>query len=193
MLVDVMGVAYEVEVSSAVLAASPQMQSEVVIHTHLVVREDAQLLFGFVSKSERDLFRAYIKINGVGPKLALALISSVDPGTLALAVRNNDVSALTKVPGVGKKTAERLMVELKNRIDDLSQAGGVNMQVVSIDGVSSGQGANEAEDALVALGYRPNDARAAVDRILAEQGESGELGTEEIVRMALKNFGKQRA
>ena len=117
LLLDVGGVGYEVEVSANVLGAAPRVGTELTLYTHFVVREDAQLLFGFCDKNERDLYRTYIRINGVGPKMGLALISSIDPSTLSQAVQNNEVGVLTKVPGVGKKTAERLMVELKSRID----------------------------------------------------------------------------
>ena len=95
------------------------MGESLTLSTHFVVREDAQLLFGFCDVAERELFRTFVKINGVGPKLALAIISSLDPATLSIAVENNEVSVLTKVPGVGKKTAERLMVELKSKLQSL--------------------------------------------------------------------------
>ena len=114
LMLDVGGVGYELEVSANVLAAAPQRGEPLTLSTHFVVREDAQLLFGFRDARERELFRTFVKINGVGPKLALAIISSLDPGTLSIAVENNEVGVLTKVPGVGKKTAERLMVELKS-------------------------------------------------------------------------------
>ena len=167
LLVDVSGVGYEVEVSSGVLQTLPQLSEPVTLHTHFVVREDAQLLFGFVSRAERDLFRAFIKISGVGPKLGLALISALDPQTLSAAVRNNDVSVLTRVPGVGKKTAERLMVELKNRLDDLGADGVVPLTVPEA-GAGGATIAVEAEDALLALGYRPAEAARAVAAALAE-------------------------
>ena len=103
LLLDVAGVGYEVEVSAGVLANSPQTGVQLTLFTHFVVREEAQLLFGFADQRERDLFRAYIRINGVGPKMALALISSISPAALASAVQANEVGVLTKVPGVGKK------------------------------------------------------------------------------------------
>lgn len=192
LLVDVVGVAYEVEVSAAVLQGLPRIGEQIMLHTHFVVREDAQLLYGFVAKQERDLFRAFIKISGVGPKLALALISALDAQTLGAAVRNNDVSMLTRVPGVGKKTAERLMVELRARLDTLTESGAVPFSVVSVDGDSSGLAggvATEAEDALIALGYRPAEASRAVAMVL--QGASEEVSTaEELVRLALRSFVK---
>ena len=192
LLVDIAGLAYEVEVSAGVLQGLPRIGEEVTLHTHFVVREDAQLLYGFVSKAERELFRAFIKINGVGPKLGLALISSLDLQSLSAAGRNNDVSLLTKVPGVGKKTAERLLVELKNRLNDLSDSSGVALNVVSVagaDGAVSPSVAVEAEDALLALGYRPQEASRAVAHALASAGDA-ELTAEQLVRLALRGFVK---
>jgi len=192
LLVDVAGVAYEVEVSAAVLQALPRVGDDVMLHTHFVVREDAQLLYGFVAKQERDLFRAFIKINGVGPKLALALISALDAQTLAAAVRNNDVSMLTRVPGVGKKTAERLMVELRTRLESLTASGAVPYTVVSVDGARAGLSggiAREAEDALVALGYRPAEASRAIAIVLGSAVD--EISTaEQLVRLSLRSFAK---
>ena len=186
-LVDVAGVAYEVEVSAGVLQTLPRVGEEMRLHTHFVVREDAQLLYGFASKRERELFRAFIKISGVGPKLGLALISALDPQSLSAAVRNNDVSMLTKVPGVGKKTAERLMVELKNRMESLTESGAVPLNVVSVEGADAGV-AVEAEDALIALGYRPAEANRAVNQALGDGGSAPTA--EELVRRALRSFAK---
>jgi Holliday junction DNA helicase RuvA len=192
LLVDVGGVAYEVEVSAAVLQALPRVGDGIMVHTHFVVREDAQLLYGFVARQERDLFRAFIKISGVGPKLALALISALDAQTLSTAVRNNDVSMLTRVPGVGKKTAERLMVELRARIETLTESGAVPFNVVSVDGERAdvaGEVAMEAEHALVALGYRPAEAAKAIAMVLQRMDD--EISTaEQLVRLALRSFAK---
>lgn len=193
-LLDVGGVGYEIEVASSVFAASPQTDAELTVHTHFVVREDAQLLFGFATKAERDLFRAFIKINGVGPKLGLALISSVDPGTLARAVANNETGVLTRVPGVGKKTAERLMVELKSRLDTLKNLPGAAAAepVAVLHG--AGAIADEAENALIALGYRPQDATRAVALVLDELGAADtEPSVEELVRQALRSFARLNA
>lgn len=188
LLVDVHGVAYEVEVSAQVLQQLPQLNDTIVVHTHFVVREDAQLLFGFISRTERELFRAFIKLNGVGPKLGLALISALDPSSLITAVRNNDVSLLTKVPGVGKKTAERLLLELKSRIDTLTEAGAVPAQVVSVGvNVQPSGAAQEAEDALVALGYRLPDAQRAV-MMATQDAEPDSQSAQDIVRRALRSF-----
>ncbi|XOV84448.1 MAG: Holliday junction branch migration protein RuvA [bacterium] len=190
LLIDVAGVAYEVEVSANVLQLAPQTGTALTLFTHFVVREDAQLLFGFASKDERDLFRAFIRINGVGPKLGLALISALDPHTLGVAVRDNNVAVLTKVPGVGRKTAERLMVELKSRIDQLTHNGAVPAVVVSADGafVSGGHSqVGEAEDALIALGYRPAEAQRAV-AAASRQVSTDQPSAEALVRLALRGF-----
>ena len=188
-LLDVAGVGYEVEVASSVIEMGPTVGQVLTIFTHFVVREDAQLLFGFATLAERDLFRGFIKINGVGPKMALALISSLDANALALAVRNEDISVLTRVPGVGKKTAERLMVELKNRLDDLTQAAGVTLNVVDV-APNVDSTTREAEDALIALGYKPQDASRTISGVLARS--EGEMGVEEIVRQALRSIAAQQ-
>ena len=189
LLLDVSGVGYEVEVSASVLATSPQLGKPLTLFTHFVVREDAQLLFGFGDQRERDLFRAYIRINGVGPKMALALISSVSLPTLVRAVQANEVGVLTKVPGVGKKTAERLMVELKSRLDTLVPEG---MSAVSLSvGPADRAAGREAEDALIALGYKPNQATDAVQHALrALASESGEVGTEQLVTWVLRSMAR---
>ncbi len=186
--VDVSGIGYEVEVSSSVLAELPQTGTEVTLFTHFVVREDAQLLFGFASKAERDLFRAFIKISGVGPKLALALISTVEPATLTRAVRQNDTSVLTRVPGVGKKTAERLMVELKNRVDELAAHTTGGLAVVGDVTLTDTSAADEAEGALIALGYRPPEASRMVTTVTRDA--PADLTAEDIIRRALRAFAQ---
>jgi Holliday junction DNA helicase RuvA len=190
LVLDVHGVGYELEVSGNVLLGLPQMGEALRLHTHLVVREDAQLLYGFASKQERELFRAFIRINGVGPKLALALISSLELSMLARIVASNDVSALTRVPGVGKKTAERLMIELKSRLKDLIDTSGAALKVVSVETGQISMVA-EAEDALIALGYRPPEATRAITAVLAGVADAqGSTSAEELVRAALRTFAK---
>jgi Holliday junction DNA helicase RuvA len=197
LLVEAGGVGYELEVSAKVLASAPALGVEIILYTHFVVREDAQLLFGFCDKSERDLYRTYIRINGVGPKMGLALISSIDPATLSGAVRNNEVGILTNVPGVGKKTAERLMVELKSQIDTLipSAVFGLATSIPSFEHRAVYQ---DAEDALLALGYKGNQAHQAI--LQARQdfefkagknaSELGEPTTEEIVTWVLRQIAR---
>jgi Holliday junction DNA helicase RuvA len=177
-LIDVSGVCYEVEVTATALGRLPPRGSPLTLYTHFVVREDAQLLYGFASRDERDLFRGLIRINGVGPKLALNLISSVTLGVLAEAVANGDATPLTRVPGVGRKTAERLLVELKDRLDGLVVPEVPERQV--------GGATVEAERALVALGYKPQDAARAIAGV-----RGAGTSTEELVRAALRQIAQR--
>ena len=192
LMVDVGGVGYELEVSANVLAGAPAIGQSITLSTHFVVREDAQLLFGFCDTAERELFRTFVKINGVGPKLALAIISSLDPSTLSLAVQNNEVGVLTNVPGVGKKTAERLMVELKSKVHGLLPA---NAQP-AINGFSSGtlqSIGRDAQDALVALGYKPAQAQQMITQLQSatQSEEVAQPATpEQLVSMALRHFAR---
>jgi Holliday junction DNA helicase RuvA len=179
MLVDVGGIAYEVEATAAALAAAAAPGAEVVLFTHFVVREDAQLLYGFGSRTERDVFRDLIRISGIGPKLALSIVSSLSLEALAEAVRAHDVGLLTRVPGVGKKTAERLLVELKDRLGDFR----VVARPVSVG--ADRLATREAEDALIALGYRPAEAQRAVEAVSGEA-----LTAEDLLRAALRQIAK---
>ena len=176
-LIDAAGVGYEVEVPTPTLAALPRGGGEVALHTHFIVRDDAQQLYGFASKGERDLFRALLRITGVGPRLALSVISSVDIGDLALAAAENDISRLVRVPGVGKKTAERMLLELKDRLADLDIAAPARVRAAPAASVA------EAERALVALGYKAGEAARAAGSV---EGEG--LSPEQIVREALRRF-----
>lgn len=179
-VVDVGGVGYELEVSSSTLASLPAIGDELVLFAHHVVREDASLLYGFARKAERDLFRALIKINGVGPKLAIAIISSLELGEFARCVADSDVTRLTKVPGVGKKTAERLVIELRDRLDIMPSASAGPLEPGTTDAV------REAEEALEALGYR----RQEVSRVFDDVATAGQ-STAELVRLALRALGRQ--
>jgi len=184
-LVDVAGVGYELEVTPDTLSALPGVGQDVVLHTHLTIRDDAHLLYGFATLAERDLFRLLIKVSGVGPKLALALLAGLDASDLARCIRDSDVARLVKLPGIGRKTAERLVVELRDRIEHLvrvpdgtrARPNGAARQVLE-----------EAERALIALGYRPAEASRAVSNAYVN-GHS----TEDVVRAALKNMTVQEA
>ena len=178
-LVDVAGVGYEVEISATAYDQLPAISTSITLYSHFVVREDAQLLFGFGSRTERDIFRDLIKINGVGPKLGLALVSSISVEQLAHSVKNKDISLLTRVPGVGKKTAERLLVELEDRLLDIVMAPNVMVG-------SDPQASIEAQDALIALGYRPAEAQRAIASVALEN-----VTTEEMLRAALKHLARQ--
>ena len=179
-LVDVQGVGYEVLVSLGTFFDLPDIGQGVTLHTHFVVREDAQLLFGFSSLQERILFRTLIKVNGVGPKMALGILSGMTAGEFAHAIRNNDVASLVRLPGVGKKTAERLVIEMRDRVDDIDTTANENTDV-SIKRPDIQQ---EAESALIALGYKPQDAAKMISRV-----DSGEMASaEQLIRGALKSM-----
>ena len=186
LLLDVGGVGYEIEAPLSAFLDLPE--GELILHTHLVVREDAQLLFGFRSRGERDLFRALVRVNGVGPKLALTLLSGIDAAEFVRCVRDGDVATLTRLPGVGKKTAERLVVEMRDRIADTFGEHLPAELGAAAPGPARAQDAaarvvEEAEGALVALGYRPAEAAKAV-HAAHEEG----LATEELIRRALKGI-----
>ncbi|MBS0416731.1 MAG: Holliday junction branch migration protein RuvA [Proteobacteria bacterium] len=176
LMVDVAGVGYEIEAPMSTFFLLPSVGEEVFLLTHLVVREDAHILYGFGTHDERRLFRSLIKVSGVGPKIALALLSGINVEAFALCVQNQDIAALTKVPGIGRKTAERLVVEMKDRLGPPSE--------VAVSAVASAPGANpeaEAFGALVALGYKPAEAT----RLLKAAGP-GTHSTEELIRRALQ-------
>ncbi|MCZ6887650.1 MAG: Holliday junction branch migration protein RuvA [Gammaproteobacteria bacterium] len=176
-VLDVHGVCYELEVTARTVASLAISNDEIELFTHLVVREDAQLLFGFHAVAERDLFRALIKINGVGPKLAVMLLSSLDPHEFARCIAERDLVTLTRVPGIGKKTAERLVVELKDRLETLPEPAAASRPERS-------EAAIEAENALVALGYRAGEAQRVIEQIYTNGGSTGDL-----IRAALKRIG----
>jgi Holliday junction DNA helicase RuvA len=162
----------------------PAVGEPVILHTHLVVREDAHLLYGFFEKRERQLFRELIRLNGVGPKLALALMSGLEVDELVRCVQAQDASVLVKVPGVGKKTAERLLIELKDRFKAWEAVPGMATLVVE---PRAGGAVSSAEDdavsALISLGYKPQEASRAVSSI-KEDG----LSSEDLIRRALKGM-----
>ena len=186
-LLDVNGVGYELEVPMTTLFQLPVVGEPLQLHTHLVVREDAQLLYGFYAKRDRTLFRELIRLNGVGPKLALALMSGMSVDELIQCVQAEDTSRLMKVPGVGKKTAERLLVELKDRFknwDSTPLAGQNGMEPSAISTVTSAQSSEkDAVSALVSLGFKPAEASRAVSAVL----EDG-LSSEDLIRRALKGM-----
>ncbi len=175
LLIDVGGVGYEVEISLNTFAALADIKSEAVVFTHLVVREDAQLLFGFSSTDERELFRTLIKVNGVGPKMALAILSGLDASSFAACILDGDVKTLTGLPGVGKKTAERLIIEMRDKVTTL--AGEHRPEIDSV----TANIADDAEAALIGLGYRPQEAALALSK-LEDPGQD----LEALIKQALK-------
>ncbi|MBB6092225.1 Holliday junction DNA helicase RuvA [Povalibacter uvarum] len=181
LLIDVGGVGYEVEAPMSTFYVLPPVGSDVSLFTHLVVREDAHVLFGFGSERERRLFRELIKVSNVGPKLALALLSGMTVDSFLLCIEAQDADTLVKIPGVGRKTAERLLIEMRDRIKNLT---GLDTAVPIAAGAvaTAGNGAQaEAFSALVALGYKP----AEVTRLL-KAVDPGARTTEELIRGALQ-------
>jgi holliday junction DNA helicase RuvA len=174
LLLDVAGVGYEVEAPMSTFYGLPAVGERVVLFTHLTVREDAHLLFGFATEAEKTLFRQLIKLSGVGPKLALAVLSGVGVDEFWTLVRNNEVTRLTRLPGIGKKTAERMVLELKEK------AGQPEFAAPTAQPVATSPLA-EAQSALQALGYKPTEAQR-----LTEAFSSDGLGTDQIIREALR-------
>ena len=180
LLVDVQGVGYEVEAPMSTFYQLPAVDSEVTLHTHLIVREDAQILCGFATESERRLFRSLIRITGVGAKLALAILSGMSADEFARCVQNNDVTSLTRLPGVGKKTAERLIIEMRDRLADWEVGERAALPNAAASTVAPDAG-REAVSALISLGYRPQEASRMVQLV-----DSDGLASEDIIREALK-------
>ncbi|GKW06648.1 Holliday junction branch migration protein RuvA [Pectobacterium carotovorum] len=185
-LIEANGVGYEVHMPMTCFYELPELNQEAVIFTHFVVREDAQLLFGFNDKQERALFRELIKVNGVGPKLALAILSGMSATQFVSAVEREEIGALIKLPGVGKKTAERLVVEMKDRFKGLS--GDLFNPVSDIPLASPATADNrvgepeaEAAAALVALGYKPQEASRMISKIARPDADC-----ETLIRDALR-------
>ncbi|HIC46266.1 MAG TPA: Holliday junction branch migration protein RuvA [Methylophaga aminisulfidivorans] len=180
LVLDVHGVGYELSAPMSTFFNLPALNEEVMLFTHMVVREDAQLLYAFATERERLLFRSLLKVNGVGAKLALTILSGSDVDTFARSVQEGDTASLTRLPGVGKKTAERLIVEMRDRLKEVSSAMGIDTIVSEMPMTTAGA-KSEAIEALVALGYKPNEA----DKMLRSFDSEG-MTTEQIIRQALQ-------
>lgn len=176
LLLDVNGVGYELLLPLNTFFDIPEVGETITLHTHFVVREDAQQLYGFSQLEERTLFRHLIKVNGVGPKMALAILSGMSTDQFVRCVRSDDLAALVKVPGVGKKTAERLLIEMRDKLDNMAEGTEENLSTASKD-INA-----EAESALTALGYRPQDAAKMVNRVAGDNVTTAE----QLIRAALK-------
>ena len=176
-VIDVGGVGYEAEITTGAAATLAAADGTVELYTHLVSREDGQSLFGFANAAERDLFRSLIKVSGVGPKLAITLLSGVSPEQFSAAIADGDIGMLTRVPGIGRKTASRLAMELRDKVPDFA---------ASPQPASGGKAAAEAVQALTQLGYRDRDAAQVVGEVLDESGPGAEV--EDLVRQALKRM-----
>jgi len=180
-LVEVGGVGYELQVPMTTLFRLPELGAEVALVTHFVVREDAQQLYGFIDQEDRHLFRQLIRVSGVGPKLALTILSGMDSASFVRCVQRDDISSLVALPGVGRKTAERLLVEMRDKLKGWLEpaaaapaGGGVTAPLASA--------AADAESALVALGYKPQEAA----RMVAAVNDDAATNSEELIRRALK-------
>ena len=179
LVLDVNGVGYEIEVSSFT-ASSFDVDNIVTLETHLIVREDAQILFGFKEASEKKLFQMLIKINGVGPRLAIGIMSGLGEDQFSLAIRDKDVKILTALPGVGKKTAERLIIELQDKMIFERVTGEKNRSKISPDVLA------DLEGTLLNLGYKPQEVDLAVNRIKVESAD-----LEVLIKAALKELGRR--
>jgi Holliday junction DNA helicase RuvA len=180
LILDVQGVGYELEAPMTTFYDLPALNEEIKLHTHLVVREDAHSLFGFSTLADRALFRTLIKVSGVGPKLALTILSGQSAEEFHRCIHDNDTLALVRLPGVGKKTAERLVIEMRDRLPDLAESTPSNISSGSTRSATSNP-KQEAISALCSLGYKPLDASKMVQNINAE-----DKSCEDIIRLALQ-------
>ena len=183
LLIDVGGLGYELDAPMSTFYTLPAAGEAVTLHVHMIVREDAHLLYGFATRGERSLFRSLLKVNGVGARVALAILSGMNADEFAVCIRHKDVTALTRIPGIGKKTAERLVVEMGDKLPQDQLPGGVNLDGLGpADGTPiSESGASQAVAALISLGYKPVEAARLVDKT----GRADDT-VEDIIRAALK-------
>ncbi len=183
LIVDCNGVGYEIEAPMTTIWALPGLNERVSLYTHLAVRDDAHLLYGFSSESERALFRSLLKVNGVGTRMALVILSGMDAGQFAECVQAGDTARLTALPGVGKKTAERLIVEMRDRV------GAIDPVTPAAAGAAAGQAparedpVGDAVSGLIALGYKPQEASRYVHGLSTEG-----MSSEAIIREVLKSL-----
>jgi len=192
-VIECQGVGYEVTLPMTSIYALPELNAEAIIYIHFVVREDAQLLYGFANKVERKLFRLLIKVNGVGPKLALAILSGMSADQFVSCVMHDDLSSIVKIPGVGKKTAERLLIEMRDRLKDWqmelhtpatdAQPISTNHSLSFINGELPSNAKGDAINALVSLGYKQAQADKAVKAIFQT-----DMSSEDLIRDALKSM-----
>jgi Holliday junction DNA helicase RuvA len=190
LVIEANGVGYEIEASMQTFYKLPAIANELKLYTHFVVREDAQLLFGFFDRKERLLFRTLIKANGVGPKLAIAILSGMNIQEFSACILREDATTLTKIPGVGKKTAERLVVEFKDKIAMLGLDESSDFELTGAELPSANENANayieDAQSALIALGYKPVVASKAVSA--AQKQLVNINSSEELIRASLKSM-----
>jgi len=184
LLVECHGVGYEVDAPMTTIWALPDLNVEVILHTHLVVREDAQSLYGFATLAERELFQSLLKVSGVGAKMALAVLSGMQVDEFVSSVQRGDATRLTALPGIGKKTAERLIVEMRDRVSDWAPVGGVSMST-SPGTPPPTDAVADAVSGLIALGYKPQEASRLVHAIDTENKT-----TDAIIREVLRGLAR---
>ena len=181
LLVDVNGVGYELEAPMSTFYDLPAVGAAVLLHTHLVVREDAHVLYGFARETERALFRSLLRVSGVGPKMALAILSGMNADEFARCVQRDDTAALSRLPGIGKKTAERLIIEMRDRLARLDDEAFAVAARPHATGAGAPSALEDAVSALIALGYKAPEASRMVRAVSAEG-----LASEDLIRAALK-------
>lgn len=184
LLVDVHGIGYELDAPMSTFYQLPEVGQEVKLFTHFVVREDAHHLFGFYTRDERHLFRTLLKVNGIGPRLSLTVLSSTAPDEFVRCVLNNDTAALVRVPGIGKKTAERMVIEMRDKLSEWDKT----RHVLGSNKQPSDQSGRhhllqDAISALIALGYKSQDAHRHVNKI-----DDGAANSEELIKRALREM-----
>ena len=184
LLLDVAGVGYELEAPMSTFAELPVTGETVSLFTHLVVRDDAHQLFGFSGEHERDMFRALLKVNGVGAKVALAILSGMDGDSFTRCVVDGDVASLTRLPGIGKKTAERLVMEMRDRLENLPAGTAATTRIPGSSTPRRQDPVSEAVSALIALGLKPQEA----SRRIAALADTDGVAPEELVRQALRGM-----
>jgi Holliday junction DNA helicase RuvA len=186
LLIDVGGVGYELQAPLSTIEQLPEEGGAVCLYTHLVVREDAQLLYAFSDRRGRELFRSLIRVNGVGPKLALTILSGMNVAEFVTCVHDADTAALVKLPGVGRKTADRLLVEMRDRLQGWGSADAVSTPSGAVSGAGDKAAQRmlkqDAESALLALGYKPAEASRAIALVYTDAVDSSEL----LIRLALR-------
>lgn len=184
LLIDVNGLGYEIDAPMSTFYQLPDVGEKVKLFTHFVVREDAQQLFGFFTRDERALFRTLLKVNGVGPRLALTILSKASPEEFVRCVLDNDTASLVRLPGVGKKTAERLVIEMRDKLSDWYQgAAGDRQTDMQTNTGSRHHVLQDAISALVALGYKQQEANRVVSKI-----DNGQTSSEELIKSALQEM-----
>ncbi len=179
LLIDVQGIGYEVEAPMTTFYNLPDTGIEVRLFTHLIIRDDAHLLFGFMSEGERHMFRSLLKVNGVGAKMALAILSGIEAHDFAQCIHEGDTTRLTRLPGVGKKTADRLIVEMRDRLQDWEST--IAEKMTGEPQANTGSPVDDAVSALIGLGYKPQEASRFVHAVA-----NPDMNSEEIIREALK-------